>query len=290
MFASWFAVLLLRGLSALPITAGYRFGAMIGRLTFHMSPRRRHVARKNIQACFPHLTASEQDQLVKQVFVESGIGLIESSWVWFKQSSKFNFKTDDESERVLLDAVAQGRGVLLLCPHYTTLELSAVVVNKLVGRFVITYRPQESENLEKIICDGRSTFGDLVNVRDLRAMVSSLKSGRVVWFGPDQDMGPRGSVFADFYGVPACTVTTPSRLARATGCEVIFCCLRRHGAQYHVSFALMSEAYPSKDEVINARELNERIEKALETSPAQYMWAHRRFKTNPDGTRHSFYK
>lgn len=289
MFASWFAVLLLRGLSALPITAGYRFGAMIGRLTFHVSPRRRHVARKNIQACFPHLTASEQDQLVRQVFVESGIGLVESSWVWFKQSSKVNFKTDDESERVLLEAVAQGRGVLLLCPHYTTLELSAVVVNKLVGRFVITYRPQETENFEKIIRDGRSTFGDLVNVRDLRAMVSSLKSGRVVWFGPDQDMGPRGSVFTEFFGVPTCTVTTPARLARATGCQVVFCSLRREGGQYHVCFNLMSEAYPDEDEVANARELNERIEKVIEASPAQYMWMHRRFKTNSDGTRHGFY-
>lgn len=290
MLMSQLVVLLLKGLSALPATIGYRFGEMIGWVTFQVSPRRKNIALTNIQACFPELSEPEQRDLLKKVFIESGVSLVESSWVWFKRSSKLNFRVDEKSEHVLLDAVARGRGVLLLCPHFTMLELSAVVINRLVGRFVITYRPQETEAFERIIYEGRSTFGDLINVRDLRSMVSALKKGRVVWFGPDQDMGPRGSVFADFFGVPACTVTTPSRLARATGCRVIFCALRREGFQYHVCFSPMSDAYPSADEVTNARELNERIEKAVGEAPSQYMWTHRRFKTNPDGTRHTFYQ
>ena len=290
MLMSQLVVLLLKGLSALPATIGYRFGAMIGWVTFQVSPRRKNIALTNIQACFPELSEPEHKDLLKKVFVENGVSLIESSWVWFKRSSDLNFKVDEKSKRVLLDAVDRGKGVLLLCPHYTMLELSAVAINRIVGRFVITYRPQEIETFERIICQGRSTFGDLINVRDLRSMVSALKKGRVVWFGPDQDMGLRGSVFADFFGVPACTVTTPSRLARATGCCVVFCALRREGFQYHVGFTLMSDAYPSEDEVRNARELNERIEKAVGEAPSQYMWTHRRFKTNPDGTRHSFYQ
>jgi Kdo2-lipid IVA lauroyltransferase/acyltransferase len=286
----WFAIVVLKGLSALPLKMGYRCGAMVGRLTFHLSPRRRHVAQKNIQACFPQITESDQKDLVKQVFVESGVGLVESSWVWFKQSSKIVFRVDEESRQNLRDAVARGKGVLLLCPHFTTLELSAVVINQIVGRFVITYRPQDSESFDKIICDGRAIFGDLVNVRDLRAIVSALRRGRVVWFGPDQDMGPRGSVFADFFGIPACTVTTPARLARATDCEVVFCSIYRERAQYQVRFSVMSDAYPCENEVANARELNKQIEKAIDRSPAQYMWMHRRFKTNPDGSRHGFYE
>ena len=45
-----------------------------------------------------------------------------------------------------------------------------------------------------------------------------------------------------------------------------------------------------KDEVENARVLNQRIRSALKKHPSQYMWMHKRFKTNPDLTRQTLYQ
>jgi KDO2-lipid IV(A) palmitoleoyltransferase len=42
--------------------------------------------------------------------------------------------------------------------------------------------------------------------RDLRGMVQALKQGEAVWFAPDQDYGPKGSVFFS-----ACTMPRRSR-------------------------------------------------------------------------------
>ena len=288
-FASKFAIGLFWLLSRLPKSLGYQLGALLGLAAFGCSPRRRSIARRNIEACFPNLDDSDRRRLERLCFVSNGIGLIESSWVWFGSCENKNLNIDIKGGDLLDRGFKSRQGVLLICPHFTTLELSAFVINSLVGPFVITYRPHKNAYFDASISGGRSRYGDLVSVRRIRTIVSSLKAGRVVWFGPDQDMGPRGSVFADFFGQPACTVTTPARIARATRCEVIFCTIRRETGKYIVEFKPMSERYPCSNEEMNARELNAMIEQSVARSPSQYMWMHRRFKTNPDGSRHGFY-
>jgi len=287
--ASKLAIGSLSLLSRLPKCFGYQFGALLGLVAFGCSARRRAIARRNIEVCFPSLGKRAKRRLERLCFVDNGIGLIESSWVWFGSCESKNLEIDVRGSDLLERSVELKRGVLLICAHYTTLELSAFVINALVGPFVITYRPHQNPVFESAISEGRSRYGDLVSVRKIKSIVSSLKTGRVVWFGPDQDMGPRGSVFADFFGRSACTVTTPARIARATECEVIFCAIRREAGKYIIEFKSMSECYPSTNEEVNARELNAMIEQSVAISPSQYMWMHRRFKTNPDGSRHGFY-
>jgi KDO2-lipid IV(A) lauroyltransferase len=184
-----------------------------------------------------------------------------------------------------------GRGVLLLCPHYSMLDLVAPLMHAIAGRFVISYRPNDNPQFDQAVCRGRKRYAELVDVRALREIVKHLKQGQMVWFGPDQDMGPKGSVFAPFFGRPACTVTTPARLARMSGAVSLFLDLHRDDqGTYQVRLQPMPENYPAEDEVENATHLNQCIEDALKNHPAQYMWMHKRFKTNPDLTRQTLYQ
>jgi KDO2-lipid IV(A) lauroyltransferase len=59
---------------------------------------------------------------------------------------------------------------------------------------------------------------------------------------------------------------------------------------YQIAFVQMPDDYPVADEVENARLLNQHIESALKKHPSQYMWMHKRFKTNPDLTRQTLYQ
>ena len=100
-------------------------------------------------------------------------------------------------------------------------------MHAVAGRFVVSYRPNDNPIFDQAVCRGRGRYAELVDVRALRDIAKHLKQGDMVWFGPDQDMGPKGSVFAPFFGRPACTVTTPSRLARMSGAVSIFLDLHR---------------------------------------------------------------
>jgi Lauroyl/myristoyl acyltransferase len=111
----------------------------------------------------------------------------------------------------------------------------------------------------------------------------------MVWFAFDQDLGLRNSVFAPFFGQPACTVITPARLCAVTGCLPIFVQVSRANFRYRVQFNELPRAYPGDDHVENATQVNALVESAVREMPAQYMWMHKRFKTRPDGTRGALY-
>ena len=260
-------------------------------MLFYTARERRLVCERNIAVCFPEFNQTDQYNLVKACFEQNGIGLTETAWSWHRPINFVYDKIRVSGQELLEQANIEGRGVLLLCPHYSMLDLVAPLMHAVAGRFVVSYRPNDNPIFDQAVCRGRGRYAKLVDVRALRDIAKHLKQGDMVWFGPDQDMGPKGSVFAPFFGRPACTVTTPARLARISGAVSIFLDLHRDdNGLYQVSFVPMPDDYPDKDEVENARLLNRRIEDALKKHPSQYMWMHKRFKTNPDLTRQTLYQ
>lgn len=280
----------IRALAALPPMVGIRLGAALGWCLYWVAASRRQVCERNIGVCFPQLTPPEQRTRVRRCFVEHGIGLVETAWAWHRPIDFIADRMDIIGHDLIETAMQEGRGVLLLCPHYSMLDLVAPIVHHCVGRFVISYRPNDNAEFDREVIRGRARFGDLVHVRSIRDIVKRLKAGELVWFGPDQDMGLRGVVFAPFFGRPASTVTTPARLARMSGATTLFLDLHRSESRYMVRFRAMPHEYPSQDELANATTLNQMIESALSPQPAQYMWMHKRFKTNPDGSRQTLYQ
>ena len=284
-------LLLIRLLASMPTAIGIAIGRALGSLLYLLAKNRRFVCERNISVCFPELRETEQRRLVKECFKQNGIGLTETAWSWHRPVGFVKDRLIVSGEHLLKDAQERGQGILLLCPHYSMLDLVAPILHAVDGRFVVSYRPNDNPQFDEAVCRGRARYAELVDVRALRDIAKHLKQGDMVWFGPDQDMGPKGSVFAPFFGRPACTVTTPARLARMSGAASIFLDLHRdRDGIYHVLFVAMPSDYPSDDEVDNARKLNSEIERVLRTHPTQYMWMHKRFKTNPDLTRQTLYQ
>lgn len=265
-------------------------GRFIGMFIYWVSSKRRAIARRNLLICFGTDNSMDQELMVRQCFHEVGLGLLEMGRAWNAPKAEILNELELDGEQLLVEAKADGKGILILCPHYTSLELAAPFIEAAIGRLVISYRPHELNDLESVLKAGRSRYGDLINVRSIRSLLKTLKNGDVLWFGPDQDMGSKGSVFAPFFGHPASTVTTPSWLAKKTECAVFFLAMIRSKAGYEVRFIPMPEGYPFEDEVRNATILNGMIESALQEHPAQYMWMHKRFKTQPHAPRYSIYQ
>ena len=281
---------ILRCLGSLRLGLRLCSGRMLGDIIHLLAPRRRLIVQRNLQACFGQEILTERSKLIRECFHEFGIGILETVRAWFAPKSDIMSEVTITGTDPVIRAKESGSGVLLLCPHYTMLELSAPFIEGAVGKFVASYRPHEIEELEAIIQSGRSRYSELVNVRSIRGLLRILEDGKVLWFGPDQDMGSKGSVFAPFFGRPASTVTTPSWLARKSGCAVFFLEMSRDRSGYQARFVPMPSGYPFDDEVRNATILNQMIEDSLKNNPAQYMWMHQRFKTQPDLPRYSLYK
>ena len=57
---------------------------------------------------------------------------------------------------------------------------------------------------------------------------------------------------------------------------------------YHISLTPALENYPSSDEIFDAQRINDMFEANIKKDISQWMWFHRRFKTQQDGT--NFYQ
>jgi KDO2-lipid IV(A) lauroyltransferase len=92
-------------------------------------------------------------------------------------------------------------------------------------------------------------------------------------------------VFAPFFGVPACTLTSVARLAQASKARVVpFVTEVLPDYQgYALKIFEPLAGFPSGDDVVDATRMNAFLEQQILRMPEQYYWVHRRFKHRPDG-------
>lgn len=284
-WASWLAVFLLRIIALLPFNVKILAGSAFGKIGYRLLKRRRHITATNIALCFPEKSSAEQAQLVKDIFVANGIGFFEIAWAWWANSESLRNRFTVQGLDVLKAATANDQGVLLIGGHYTHLDLAGLMVN-LVADMDVIYRKNNDPVFEYVITKGRKrVFKNVLERSDMRAIIRKLRDGRVVWFSPDQDHGIKNSVFAPFFGIPAATVTSATKLMKLGKAKPVFVAHKRDlkTNQYLITFAVPESEFPSGDEVLDASIINHMIENAIRQQPDQYMWVHRRFKTRPEG-------
>ena len=282
---TWFAVALLRLVVRLPYRLQMQLGALLGRLALRALPARRRVAQTNLALCFPALDAAEQAALLAEHFKSLGKGVVETALAWWGDTRPLENRCVVIGERHLRDALAPGKGVILLSAHFTTLEIGGRLLAARVP-FHVVYRRYANPLLETLTHAARTRrFEKAIPKSDARALLVSLKAGMPVWYAPDQHAGGPNSTFAPFFGVPASTLTTTSRVARISGAPVVpFFQTRLPGDRgYLLVLCPPLENFPSDDVALDTARLNRLFEETIREMPAQYLWVHRRFKTMPDG-------
>jgi KDO2-lipid IV(A) lauroyltransferase len=191
-----------------------------------------------------------------------------------------------EGEEHLRAALQQGKGVLLLGGHYTTLEISGRLLAFYSRDVQPIYKPARNRLYNAVMEKARQhTFDNLLYHRDFRTIVRSLKHNKIVWYAPDQDFGADQNVFAPFMNIPTATLTMTSRLAKVSAAAVLpFYSQRLPGTQgYLIKVLPPLKNFPSDDDVADATQVNAVIEQQVRAAPDQYLWLHRRFKTRPPG-------
>ncbi|MFK7863492.1 MAG: LpxL/LpxP family Kdo(2)-lipid IV(A) lauroyl/palmitoleoyl acyltransferase [Pseudohongiellaceae bacterium] len=282
---TWLLYAFLKILAILPFSIQITVGKALGKLSLLIARDRREACEINIRLCFPELSADEQEELIRKIFISNGIGLVEIAMAWFSDPKRYEDKISVHGAEHLKAAKSQGRGVLLVGAHFSTLELGGLLFNK-VGRFDATFRPNKNPLFNAMMFNGRKRSVDgVIDRKDIRGAMRSLKSGRVLWYAPDQDYGPKNSIFAPFFGVPAATITATSRFARFNDSAIVFYSHYRNedNSGYHIHFSEPLKGYPTGDDVQDATIINRYIETAIRKQPDQYLWLHKRFKTQAAG-------
>ena len=274
---------LLKALCHLPAPIGLGCGRVLGLLTYLFSRRRRQICETNLRLAFPELDLRKRDRLCRHVFVENGRGIIETGWAWWAAPNRFWDGLKVDGLEHLQAAQANPKGTLLIGGHFSALDLGGLLFANLSERFSATYRPHNSQVLEKEIQEGRGRFMDLIDRDDVRALFRTLNQGKTVWFAPDQDLGRARSVFAPFFGIAAATNPGLQKLAKRGATPLVIGFHRNGDGNYHIEFLPWEGIAAGQDPIEFTTVMNKLLEQLIRKNPAQYMWMHRRFKTRPDG-------
>ena len=287
---TWLGISCLWLIAKVPLSIQVWMGKGFGLLAYHVIANRRHIAEVNIRLCFPELNSAQQNDLVKETFKSNAIGFFEAASAWFSNTERFRPITQAHGLEYLKQAQSNGKGVILLGGHYSTLDLGGALFN-LFSRAASMQRDHDNPLFNLVMTRRRLRFCEsLLSKDDLRGLIKLLRQGRTIWYATDQDYGKRGSVWAPFFGIPAATITATARIAAKTGAAVVpFSHFRNDRGGYDVYFGSAVKDYPSGDDVQDATITNKIIEDEIRRHPDQYLWMHKRFKSQPTGKDHHLY-
>lgn len=279
------------GVSWLSLSGQHKLGTFIGRVFWRFSKRERNVTRINLALCFPKKTLEWRDELGKRSLIETGKTLAETGAMWRWPEAKLRALIKQiHHEEIIKDAVAQGKGVILVSPHIGAWELISLYFNQHYP-MVNMYRPARSTTLDPIIRQARERFGSNTapaNAQGLRAILKGLKGGKIIGILPDQEPDRKNGVFAPFFGTPACTMTLLGNLANKTSAPVVFCVMKRESTGYELYFVKPDDSISSKDAVVAASAVNRSVECCINIAPEQYLWSYKRFRLLDDGNKRDY--
>lgn len=259
-------------------------GRILGAVLWLALPARRTVVRTNLAVCFPEHDAAWREALLRENFAALGIGVFEFARAWWGSIAPMRRTARYIGIEPLQQALAEGRGAILISGHFMTLEICGRLLCDKIA-LAGMYRPHDTAAMEWAVKRGRLRYASAMFGRDeLRPALRHLKQGGALWFAPDQDTLRGDNVFVPFFGEPARSLTSTHQLARMSGAAVFAFFHRREAdGSYTLEVKPAFTDFPSTDATADTARVMAAIEAMARAAPSQYLWLHKRFKRRPDG-------
>ncbi len=229
--------------------------------------------------CFPALSASERQTIVRHHFEDLGAWFAEIGASWFGNPKRFAGMFRIEGVEHLHAALQRGNGVIAFSGHFMTFEICAPNTKMLVPEFAFMYSPRGNALLNEIQLRGRERAAHVsFSSDDVRSMLKALRRNAVVWYAPDQARGA-GCEDVSFFGLPIEMSTATSRIARVSGAAVVpfFFCRHESDKEYLLRFEPALEDFPTDDAIGDTQRLTAILERFVRETPAQYLWNYKKF-------------
>ncbi|WP_339526931.1 lysophospholipid acyltransferase [Pseudomonas sp. EA_35y_Pfl2_R111] len=282
------AVGFLRLFALLPWRAVQAVGAAIGWLMWKLPNRSRDVTRINLAACFAHLPAEQRERLVGESLRDIGKTLTESACAWIWPADKtLGLIKQVEGMQVLQDALASGKGVVLISSHLGNWEVLLQYVSSLC-KPIILYRPIKLKAIDELLVKQRVQLGNSLAAstkEGILSLIKQVRKGGIAGIAADPEPSLSSGVFVPFFGVPALTSKFVPSLVKDRKAEAVFMHALRleDGSGYRVVIEAAGQALYGEDIDAAVAALNHGIEKQVQQAPSQYMWNMKRFKKRPAG-------
>jgi Kdo2-lipid IVA lauroyltransferase/acyltransferase len=264
----------------------------VGSLAFALGIRRR-LTLDQLAWAFPSWSAAERRAVARRTFQNMARAALEAAVATQHSQAELAALVPAEDGRALEQALAEGRGLLIVTAHFTSWELVGEAVTRRGIPLNSVVRPLKGAFNAEIV-EGRLRSGmKLLPQRNaLRATLAALRRNEAVAVLLDQAVGGKHALFVPFFGRPAATTALVSLAAMHSGAPVLVSVGTRAAEGFRLRvegpFPVPSTGDRMRDAWTHTARLTAALEGFIRDSPDQWLWLHRRWKVAPperDGLR-----
>ncbi len=279
----------------LPSGLAYPLCEAAAGLVHALDHKHRRIGLVNLRIAFPDRSEDWRRNVLRESYRRIGDHFVEVSRL--TRCSREDIRRHVRYDEGLglehyLEARKTGRGVLFLTAHISAWELLPSAHSVLGHPLKFVVRPLDNLYLDRWVTDLRSRFGNQVLSKfgSIRDLLRAIRSGEDVGLLIDQNVQEKDGVYAPFFGKPAATTAAAAMLALKTGAVVVmgFMVPDDVRGHYRIRFypPLKTENTGNReaDLVRNTTVYNAHIERVIREFPSCWLWGHRRFRTQPDGS------
>ena len=276
-----------RGLALLPRPAALRVGRFLGWIFGSVVRHHRTDALDAIRRSLPDVPERERRKLVDASYRNAAVNYVEVLRLAGGAKDDLNGLVTFEGEENVRAALQRGNGALVLTAHLGNFDLLAMYAAQRGLPLTVVSKEIRNPAVNDLWMRLRERFGVkiVLSHNSLRACLKALKDDGLLGFVLDQNRPHDQGVFVTFFGRPACTTPGLAFIAAAAKAPVVPAFIHRTADGRHRLRVLPHiEPPPDRDDDTLRRATQTYasvIEEEIRRHPDQWIWMHRRWKTQP---------
>ncbi|MEG0343489.1 MAG: lysophospholipid acyltransferase family protein [Acinetobacter sp.] len=240
--------------------------------------------RLNIGICFPELDKSQRELITRHAIRNEIQSYMEFFTIWGSAAQKNIARIHQiQGEHYFHDAIAQGKGLVLIVPHFGTWE----IMNAWFAQYTqmtIMYKPIKSDEADQFVRAARSRENaNLVPTDEsgVRQIFKALKQGGTTVILPDHTPDIGGELI-EYFDIPLYSSNLSAKLIQKTKAKALFLYATRNNDH---GFDMTIEPIDESIYQVSADEgtvmIFKQIEQLIRQFPEHYHWSYKRFKAHP---------
>ena len=270
-------------LGALSDAAAVRFARGLTVLAFDILRLRRQTVLDNLLIAFPTMPLAERIRIGRESVVNFTLTILE-----FFRASRVDIAAhiDIDGDEHLRSALAQGKGVYILCFHMGNWEAMGAKINRVYVPAHVLVKRVGSGSVNRFVEELRAKIGFLTVRREkkgdgYRSIKDILARGEIVGFVIDQ--ARPGEPRLPFFGHPAKTNTSLAAIWRKVPAPVVPSWIERHALGHHTihffpEVPMTTTDDAERDIMTHSTAFNEVVASHVRRRPDLYFWMHNRWK------------
>lgn len=239
----------------------------------------------NINICLPELSAEQRKQITRAAIRNEMQSYFEFFTIWGSSNEKNISRIHKiEGEHYVHEAIAAGKGLVLIVPHFGTWE----VMNAWFAqhtKMTIMYKPIKNAEADQFVRQARSRENATLVPTDesgVRQIFKALKQGGTTVILPDHSPNVGGEMIP-YFGIPLASSNLSAKLIQKTKSSALFLyAIRNESDGFDMVIKPVDEAIYQGTADQGTEVIHHMIEQLIGQYPEHYHWSYKRFKANPE--------